>query len=260
MEEEKKDDVNLQLQQKRRSVNNDLLRKFKKKPAIKNKRLRKSGKKLTRKLYQRHPSVNLYDFVQTPEAVVEIMAIFCKCFVLALPEEILRLVVAFSTPTLLRVNPHQTVSFKNCHGINVKLQGKGQQVLITNCTNFTLQVEDLIRAINVFDSEGLDISTVGGDGVPAYMMTNSGDVKVRFRDDSGQTAFSTGVSKGLIQVASFSRGEDLVEFDQLQRIVRLSDDNSSYRWSQTNGWQILSPVTGEWLEPCFYSDDLIKGV
>jgi len=246
-EEKKVDDVDHQLHLKRRSINRDLIRRFKKKnvPSGK-KRVHKKGKKLTRKFKKLLPPVLLHDFNQTPETVVKIMALFFKSYALPMPEEILQLIVTYSTPSFLRVNGHQGVVFKRCHGINVKLRGKGRQVLISNCSDVTLQVEDLISSLDVFESEGLNITTLGEFGVPAYILEKSSDVKVRFRDDSQQTVFSNRSPKGLIQAAAFSQGEDLVEFKKLKKIVCISDNTSAKRWSMRNGWQSMDMITGEW--------------
>lgn len=245
--EEKKDDVERQLHLKRRNINNDLLRRFKKKGVpVGKKGVYKTGKKLTRKLKMQLPHVPIHDFYQTPETVVKIMAIFCKSYALPMPQEILQLIVTFSTPSFLRVNGHQGVVFKNCHGINVKLRGKGKQVLISNCSDLNLQVEDLISSLNVFDCERLNITTVGELGVPAYIMENSSDVNVRFRDDSLQTVFSVRSPKGRILAAAFSKGEDLVEFSTLKKVVLLSNSTSAVRWSSRNGWQVIDIITGEW--------------
>jgi len=247
MEVKNDDDSERQLHLNRRSINRDIIRRFKKKPAIKNKRVQKTGRKLTKKLSRMRPSVHLQDFFQTPEMVVEIMAIYCKSYKLAMPQEILQLIVGYSTPSFLRVNPHQGVVFKNCHGINVKLRGKGKHVEIRNCSNFIIQVETLISSVQIFNSERLDVTTVGEVGVPTYVMENSGDVKIRFRDNSALSVFTNRNPKGPIEAAAFSKGEDLVEFNKLQRRVCLSDNVSASKWSERDGWQSISPITGEWL-------------
>jgi len=247
MEVKNDDDCERQLHLNRRSINRDLLRKFKKKqPAIKNKRLRKTERKLNKKM-RRITTVNFLGFIQTPEMVVEIMAIYCNFYQLPMPQEILQLIVVYATPRLLRVNPHQGVVFKNCRGVNVKLQGKGKSVLIDNCTNFTIHVEDLIGSMQMFDCDRLDVMTVGEVGVRAFVMEKSSDVKIRFRDDTAQTVFNIVFPKGPIWAAAFSKEEDPVEFSKLQRRICLSDEVSATRWSKTDGWQSISPITGEWL-------------
>jgi len=246
--EAKIDDVSeRQLHLNRRSINRDIIRKFKKKqPAIKNKRLRKVERKLTSKLTRMEPDVHLQDFTQTPEMVVEIMAIYCKCFKLPMPQEILQLILVYVTPRLLRINPRQGVVFINCHGVNVKLRGKGKHLHINNCSNFTIEVEDLISSMKIFDSDRLDVMTVGEIGVHAYAMEKSSDVKIRFRDDTAQTVFTNVSPKGPIRAAAFVKGEDCVDFNMLHSL-RISDEVSATRWSKLNGWQSISPATGEWL-------------
>jgi len=247
--EAKLDDVSeRQLRLNRRSINRDIIRKFKtKQPPIKNKRLRKVERQLTSKLTRMEPAVHLQDFTQTPEMVVEIMAIHCNFFKLPMPQEILQLIVVYATPRFLRINPRQGVVFKNCRGVNVKLRGKGKHVLIHNCSNFTIHVEDLIGSMKIFDSNRLDVMTVGEIGVRAYAIEKSSDVKIRFREDTVQTVFTNVTPKGPIWAAAFVKKEDCMDFANLKRRLCLSHEVSATRWSKLDGWQSISSSSGEWL-------------
>jgi len=167
------------------------------------KSISKKSTNLTRNLNKLLPPVHIHDFNQTPETVVKIMPLFLKSYALSMPKEVLQLIVTFSTPSFLRVNQHQEVVFKNCHGINVKLRGKGKSVVISDCSDLTLQIEDFISSLtvsslHVLDSERLSITTFGKFGVHTYKLKNSSDVKVRFRDDSMQTVFTNRQPKGCI--------------------------------------------------------------
>lgn len=195
-----------------------------------------TGKTLSTQLNLLKPPIILENFNHTPETVLQIIAIFFRAYGLRMPNEIVRLLIAFSTPSILLLNSHQAVIFKNCNGIRVKLLGKGKQVLISSCNDFVLQVEDLINFVEVFDSDKVDIAVVGDTGVHSYKIEKCSDLNIRFRENSSMITFINQFSKGLIQAAPFSKGDELVEFKKLNNIFKFPAESSRVRWSQRRGW------------------------
>jgi len=216
---------------------NEIWWKFKKRDTKNdNSLVSRTGKTLDMQLNRLKPPIELENFNQTPETVVQIIAMFSQVYGLRMPEVILRLLVAYSTPSFLRINAHEAVVFKNCNGISVKLKGKGKWVLISGCSNFVLQVEDLINFVEMFDSDKVDVTVVGDIGVLAYKIEKCSDVKIRFRDDSSKITFINQFSKGLILAAPFHKGDALVEFEKLYNRFQFPVESSRVLWSQTRGW------------------------
>jgi len=214
-----------------------ILKRFdKNSPSNVNSFVKKTGQTLDRHLRKLKPHLILENFNQTPETVVEIVGLFFQAYSLAMPEEILQLLVAYSTLYFLRLNAHQALIIKNCHGISIQLRNKGKQVLISNCTDLNLEVDDLINFVDVFDCQNVEIKVIGDIGVNSYKLENSSDIRIRFRDDSSMITFIDQFSKGLIQAAPFSKGDEVLEFKYLKNIFRFPAESSRTRWSNSRGW------------------------
>jgi len=216
----------------------EILEKFwkRKKPA-ENSFVYKTGQMLNRHIMRLEPPIRLHDFNQTPETIVKIMAMFCEAYCLRMPEEILQLVVAYSTPCFLRVNAHQAIVFQNCYGISVELIGKGKQVLIDACEDFSLKVKDLINFVEVYNSKKINVTVTGEIGVPTHKIENTRNLKIRFRENSSIITFINQFSRGLVQAAPFSESDYLKEFKDLKNIFLFPQDSSRTRWSKRLGWQ-----------------------
>jgi len=89
------------------NVDEILKRVDRKSPVAFNSFVSKTGPILQRHLENLKPPIVLEDFSQTPETVVEIVGMFFDAYGLQLPEEILRMIVDFSAPYVLRPNAHQ---------------------------------------------------------------------------------------------------------------------------------------------------------
>jgi len=195
------------------------------------------GAMLNRHLRKLPRALILTGFNQTPETVVEIMGLFFQAYGLPMPEEILQLLVAYSTLHVLSLNAHQAVVIKNCHGISIQLKDKGKQVSISNCKDINLQVENLINFLEVFDSENVDVTVIGDTGVNSYKLEKSSNIRIRFRDDASMITFIDQFSKGPIQAAPFLKGEEMLEFKDLKNSFHFPAKSSRTRWSNTHGWQ-----------------------
>jgi len=194
------------------------------------------GEKLNRHMRKLPRALILTDFNQTPETVVEIMGLFFQAYGLPMPEEILQLLVAYSTLHFLSLNAHQALVIKNCSGISIKLKNKGKQVSISNCKDIKLEVEDLINFVEIFNSENVEVTVIGDTGVNSYKLEQSSDIRIRFRDDSSMITFIDQFSKGLVQAAPFSKGEEMLEFKDMKNSFRFPVMSSRTRWSTTRGW------------------------
>lgn len=199
--------------------------------------VKKTGLELRRHLLKLPAPIVLTDFNQTPETVVEIIRLFFRAYSLKMPEEILQLLVAYSSPYLMRLNSHQSLVLNHCHDISVRLRNKGKQVLLQNCKNLKLEVEDLINFVEMFHCEKVDVTVIGEIGVHTFKLEQSSDVTMRFRDDSSMITFIDQYSKGLIQAAPYPKGDELLEFKDLKYSFRFPEKSSRTKWSQTHGWQ-----------------------
>jgi len=111
-----------------------------------------------------------------------------------------------------------------------------KQVLITGCKDFVLEVENLINFVELFESHDVSVTVVGYFGVQSFKTEKSGNVRLKFRDDSDPITFIDQFSTGCIEAASFPKGEHLTKFEELNNRFRFPSESSRTRWSQRSGW------------------------